>query len=259
MMFQSIIDAHIHLDVYQDNHRKQILDELEKNHVDFLISVSKNLGSAKINQTLAQVRNNVKVAYGFHPEQRLPMEEELDQLFQFIHKHHDEMVAIGEVGLPYYLRKDHPDLQHEAYIELLEYFIVKAKEYNKPVVLHAVYEDAPIVCSILEKHSVKQAHFHWFKGDSKTIERMIQNGYFISVTPDVLYEAEIQQLVQKYPLDKIMVETDGPWNFKGPFKNQRTHPKMIHQSIKEIAHIKKEDLGSVYRKVYLNTKEFFSI
>ena len=34
-----------------------------------------------------------------------------------------------------------------------------------------IYEDAPLVCDILEKFNIKKAHFHWFKGDEKTITK----------------------------------------------------------------------------------------
>ena len=112
------------------------------------------------------------------------------------------MIAVGEVGLPYYLRKEsyHPAFPIQGYLERLETFIKLAKEWDKPIVLHAVYDDAPLVCDLLEEYSITNAHFHWFKGDHKTISRMIENGYFVSVTPDVLYENEICDLVSSYPL-----------------------------------------------------------
>src|SRR5690606_40734669 len=64
---------------------------------------------------------------------------------------------------------------------------------------------------LLEKYSVKKAHFHWFKGDNKTLQHMAENGYFISFTPDLMYEEEIQTIARNYPLEQVMVETDGPW------------------------------------------------
>ena len=82
---------------------------------------------------------------------------------------------------------------------------------------------------------------------------MIKNGYFISVTPDVCYEKEIQRLVHLYPLEQMMVETDGPWPFEGPFQSQITHPSMIHQSIKVIADIKKLPL-KLFIKRYTKTQ-----
>ncbi|MGE8203825.1 TatD family hydrolase [Heyndrickxia sp. NPDC080065] len=258
-MYSSIIDAHIHLDLYNDDERKSILREMEKHKVEALISVSQHLTSAEANMALHQEDKRIKPAFGFHPEQALPDEQELADLQHFIEKHQKEMIAVGEVGLPYYLRQEHKEVPIEPYIEILEFFIQQAVSLKKPIVLHAVYEDAPIVCDLLEKYSYAKAHFHWFKGDQITIEQMSRNGYFISITPDVLYEKEIQQLVNQYPLSQIMVETDGPWPFEGPFQNNMTHPKMIHQTIEQIASIKGMALQEVYSILYENTKRFYSI
>ena len=46
---------------------------------------------------------------------------------------------------------------------------------------------------------------------------MADNGWFVSVTPDVAYEAEIQELAARYPIGQLMAETDGPWPFEGKF------------------------------------------
>src|SRR5699024_5744392 len=105
-MKRRIIDSHIHLDLYSEKEREQILAELEKNGVDTLISVSNHLQSARTNWQLAQEDNRIKPAFGFHPEQPLPADNKITDLQQFIDAHREDMVAIGEVGLPYYLRKD---------------------------------------------------------------------------------------------------------------------------------------------------------
>ena len=136
--------------------------------------------------------------------------------------------------------------------------IALSVELDKPIVLHAVYEDAEIVCDLLEQYGVKNAHFHWFKGDERIVRRMMNNGYFISITPDVLYEEEIQQLVLQYPLEQIMIETDGPWPFEGPFSGQMTHPRMMRESIKKIAEIKQISINEVEDTLYENTKKFYS-
>ncbi|MEC2077288.1 TatD family hydrolase [Metabacillus fastidiosus] len=249
-----IIDAHIHLEQYDE---KDIVNIVSDNSVDALIAVSWDLDSCKRTRELAQQFPKVKPAYGYHPEQFVPAEKEIADLLSWMDYHQHEMIAVGEVGLPYYLcRKE--DISLEPYIELLEQFIIRAKKWHRPIVLHAVYEDAPVVCSLLEKHSIEKAHFHWFKGDTKTVERMIRNGYYISVTPDVLYEEEIQKLVCQYPLDLLMAETDGPWPFEGPFSGRQTTPQMIHFSIGKIAELKKTRVEDIYSALYKNTLEIFS-
>ncbi|MBS4202273.1 TatD family hydrolase [Bacillus sp. FJAT-49732] len=256
---ERIVDAHIHLDHYSQEEIDLIMKELDQIHCSNLISVSFDLESCNKNLQLAKQFPKVKPAFGFHPEQEIPSYHEVAELLDWMSENRDEMVAVGEVGLPYYLRSENPQISIEPYIHLLDEFLKFAKKWDKPVVLHAVYDDAPIVCDLLEKHNIKDTHFHWFKGGSSTIERMMKNGYFISITPDVLYEEEIKQLVLKYPLDQMMVETDGPWRFEGKFSGKMTHPAMIHESVNMIAKLKNEDPSFVYKRLYENTKSFFRL
>ncbi|PNB76621.1 TatD family deoxyribonuclease, partial [Pseudomonas sp. FW305-BF6] len=86
-----------------------------------------------------------------------------------------------------------------------------------------------------------------------------ENGYYISITPDVLYEDEIQELVKHYPINLMMVETDGPWPFEGPFNRDYTHPRFIHESVRKIAEIKALEIEEVYKCLYENTKEFYDL
>ncbi len=186
-MFDRIIDAHIHLDRYTPDERSLILHEMEASGVDELITVSNDLDSARKNLQLTRDDSRVKPAIGFHPEQPLPPDEEIADLLALIDYHQQTIAAVGEVGLPYYLRREGKAGSRDVSIDILDLFIQKAVELDKPVALHAIYDDAPVVCDLLEKHSAAKAHFHWFKGDRKTAERMVGNGYFVSVTPDVLY------------------------------------------------------------------------
>ncbi|MGG3471432.1 TatD family hydrolase [Neobacillus pocheonensis] len=252
----NMIDAHIHMDHYHDKEIKKLL--LDSARIEAMISVSFHLESSKRNLLLSQKYQKVKPAFGYHPEQALPSENELNVLLNWMDDHRDEMIAVGEVGLPYYLRQEQV-ITIAPYLEVLEVFIKMAKKWGKPIVLHAVYDDAPVVCDLLEKYSVSKAHFHWFKGDQKTIDRMARNGYHISITPDVVYEQEIQQLVKVFPLELLMVETDGPWPFEGPFSRKMTHPNMMGESIRKMAPIKKLSVTEVSTVLLENTKGFYQL
>ncbi|MFM1655510.1 TatD family hydrolase [Brevibacillus sp. B_LB10_24] len=258
------IDAHIHLDKYESGIQHAMLSELEDCGILGVVAVSMNLASCRDNHRL-QLRfpRQVFPAYGFHPEQELIAEEELDQLFAWIRAHQDGMAAVGEVGLPYYERKqaeaEGRGFELDPYIRLLDRFIALAAELKKPVVLHAVYEDAKTACDLLEKHNVRNAHFHWFKGDEETVRRMAQNGYYVSFTPDIAYEAEIRELAARYPLEQMMAETDGPWPFEGPFQGRQTHPRMISSVVGEIAGIKGISEKAAAETILQNTKRFYHI
>ncbi|MEK4304655.1 TatD family hydrolase [Oceanobacillus sp. FSL K6-0251] len=251
-----MIDAHIHLDWYQPDEQEQLIQTLQ---ADGMIAVSSDFESCQKVWWLAQKYPFVYPAFGWHPEQALPPDQEINRIFQEIEQKFEKIVAIGEVGLPYYTKRNDDSLDIAPYHAILERFVQAAKKYNLPIVLHAVYEDASVVCDMLEKYQLEQAHFHWFKGDKATINRMIDNRYMISITPDCWYEEEIQSLIKQYPLELIMAETDGPWPFKEPFQNQMTHPNMIIDVIKKIAEVKQLPFDKVRQQLTNNTYQFYHL
>ncbi|GAM16629.1 TatD family hydrolase [Mesobacillus selenatarsenatis] len=256
-----VFDAHIHFDKYIESHQNIIINSLMENQVKGLITVSMNLLSCKENLRLSDHHPNIYPAFGYHPEQPLPTDNEVVELLNWIEANQEKMVAVGEVGLPYYLRKREKGSRfpYQGYVEVLEHFILLAKRLNKPIILHAIYDDASVVCDLLEKHNVRKAHFHWFKGNQGTMERMAQNEYLISFTPDILYEEEIREVAEFYPLHLIMGETDGPWPFEGIFQDKLTHPSMVHHVVQQIAAIKKVRPEDVYNSLYNQVKSFYQI
>lgn len=245
------IDAHIHLDGYGPEQRPLLEQSLEAEELDGVIAVSMDAASCrKVQRWAERYPGRVHPAYGFHPEQPLPTEQERSALLQWMDERRDAMIAIGEVGLPYYMRQEavraggsEADFPRGAYLELLEAFVQRAAAWDKPIVLHAVYDDAPLVIDLLERYSVRTAHFHWFKGDAKMTERMAANGYYISFTPDLAYEAEIRELALRYPPDRVMTETDGPWPFEGPFAGQVTLPPMVRDVAASWAALQQLEFG----------------
>lgn len=260
-----MIDAHIHLEQYEPKALEQMLNELPSMEIEALIAVSMNLDSCARTQKLAATYPGVvRPAYGFHPEQPLPQEAELSALLEWIEvQAREDFIAVGEIGLPYYSRAEALErgeaFDMEPYIQLLDQLLELASRLDKPVVLHAVYEDALIACDLLEKHDIKRAHFHWFKGPEEAIARMLKNGYYLSFTPDILYETEIQELARRYPPELVMAETDGPWPFEGPFAGRVTHPSMIRDVATAWGVLHGYTLDQAEEILTANTKRFYSL
>lgn len=261
-----LIDAHIHLDGYDPEQRPLLEKALEAEELDGVIAVSMDAASCReVERWAERYPGLVHPAYGFHPEQLLPAETERIALLQWMDERRDAMIAIGEVGLPYYLRQEAAGAGSEAafrrgaYVELLEAFVQRAAAWDKPIVLHAVYDDAPLVIDLLERYSVRTAHFHWFKGDAKTTERMAGNGYYISFTPDLAYEAEIRELALRYPADRVMTETDGPWPFEGPFAGQVTLPLMVRDVAASWAALQRLEMDQAAALLRANAKRCYGV
>ncbi|WP_338131236.1 TatD family hydrolase [Cohnella rhizosphaerae] len=88
----------------------------------------------------------------------------------------------GEVGLPYYTRTE-AEARGEAfdeapYLAQLDDFVRLAAELDRPIALHAVYEDADKALAILDRRGVRRAHFHWYKGSPETTARLAERGCF---------------------------------------------------------------------------------
>ncbi|REK76443.1 TatD family hydrolase [Paenibacillus paeoniae] len=262
----TVIDAHIHLDLYEQHELQPMLEEAFRSGVEAVVAVSMHLASCKVNEGLAnRYPGRVHPAYGFHPEQELPGDEERERLLEWIRARHirGEAFAIGEVGLPYYMRTEREaagqSFDETPYLVWLESFVKLAAELDRPIVLHTVYEDADKACDLLQRYGVRRAHFHWFKGSAETITRMIESGYYVSITPDVAYEPEIIELVERYPIDLLMAETDGPWPFEGPYNGRRTTPDMAKYAAADIARIKGMAVEEAAHILLRNTKNFYGI
>ncbi|OXM15920.1 TatD family hydrolase [Paenibacillus herberti] len=240
-----VIETHIHLEKYTEAEARTMLAESRLGGVGAVVAVSMDLASCERTRQLALEQHGfVLPAYGWHPEQPLPVPGNLDELIGWIRERHaaGESFAIGEVGLPYYTRTEHETageaFDESGYSDILRRFTSLAAELDRPLILHAVYEDASKAATLLRECGVRRAHFHWYKGDEETTRLLAESGYMISLTPDVLYEPDIQELAKHYPLEQLMTETDGPWPFEGPFAGRATHPLMIYESVREIARLR---------------------
>lgn len=263
---ESFIDAHIHIDKYAEEEQESLLTEAFRDGVETVVAVSMSLESSKHNAELAKrYPGRVHPAYGFHPEQELPDDEECEKLLAWIRERHanGEAFAIGEVGLPYYMRTEREakgeTFDETAHLKLLESFVRLAAELDRPIVLHAVYDDADKVYELLRRYGVRSAHFHWFKGSEQTVERLIEAGYSISLTPDVLYEPEIIALAERYPLELLMTETDGPWPHEGPFSGQVTKPSMVKYVTAAVAKLKGRPLAETEAALLRNARHFYRL
>lgn len=258
------IDTHIHLDQYSDTDIRTMIRELPRYGVVQLIAVSMNRESCmRIEQLARQYHGIVQPAYGYHPEQPLPQQHQTKILLEWIEARIHETIAIGEIGLPYYRRQEWAaqgsTLDEQGYIDLLDQYLRLGRLHDKPVVLHAVYEDADTVCDMLDQHGIERAHFHWFKGSAQTIQRMAERGYFISFTPDLAYEPDIRELAASYPRELVMTETDGPWPFEHRFAGKPTMPSMVVDVGREWAEIQNMDMSDAAALLYDNARQFYGL
>lgn len=233
-------DSHIHLDQYPREQMDQLIQEWREKGTQGVLAVSTNLKSSFQTLELKQKYPDfIFAAVGFHPEQELPPFREFDELCMLLKQERDNISAIGEVGLPHYAYQSGVVLPPvEAYADWLGEFAQIAVQHQLPLLLHAVHDKAEIALSILKKHGVKQAQFHWLKAPLAVVEDIIQLGYFISVTPEICYRTRDQLLTKHIPISRLLLETDGPWRYDEFFRHRPTSPLFIPEVAQQAALLK---------------------
>lgn len=256
-------DTHLHLEMYGERAEALVREAVDAG-VGGIVAVSMDLASCERTAALAAAFPGVvHPAYGFHPEQPLPDDGAVDALFAWMESRFaaGERFAVGEVGLPYYSRQEAlangRPFDEAPYVRLLDRFVGFAARNGLPLALHAVYEDAQAVCGLLEKHGAKLAHFHWFKGDDAAIERIVRGGWYVSFTPDCLYDPETRPLLGRFPIERVLTETDGPWPFEGPFAGRETHPAMTRDVAAAIASARGLSVEEAVRMLRANAQRCY--
>ncbi len=190
---------------------------------------------------------------GFIPKVLLPSEAEFQEWERLVETERKRITAIGEIGLPYYNLEKLPHSIEQS-IELLSKCLEIAYDKDLPVALHAVHDKVKIVFDLLLKHHIRNAHFHWLKAPTDVLDLILKKGYYISVTPEVCYRNRDQQLASLVPLNQLLIETDGPWAFNGPFEDQATTSLFLKEVISKIADIKGSPIEPIQQQILKNTQ-----
>ncbi len=175
---------------------------------------------------------------------------------EWIKKNKEICIAIGEVGLELKVIKENKDFEKikQAQIEVFEACINLAKELNKPLVIHTRGGELEVI-EILEKHKVKNVILHCFGGRKNLIKRAVENGYYFSVPAVIARLQHFQTLVEMVDLKQLFTETDAP--YLAPVAGERSEPKDVVVTIKEIARIKKLSEEEVANQIWENYEKVF--
>jgi TatD DNase family protein len=253
------VDAHVHLsDEEYSGKIENIISEARGLNVVAMVSNSMDLETSVRSLELAKLyEGEVYAALGVHPWSVNNLTDEgLHQTCEFIlrQKENKAVVAIGEVGLDYKYQKIW-DKQLMVFEEMLRL----AEKMNLPVIIHSRGTTAKIV-DMLPSYSLKGVLLHWFSNPINVLPKIIENGYFISEGPPVVYSEGIAEIIRRVPLENLLTETDGPVRyFKSPFNGRLTSPAFLPRVVSAIANIKRIDVYDAAGQIVRNFEKFFGL
>lgn len=255
-----MIDCHCHLEQKDyDSDRDEVIEKC-KNELKAVITSCAHPRDFDLTMQMAEnYKDFVFASAGIHPEYIKEISErEIDEIIEKIRQNKDRIVAIGETGLDFFWVKESEwqQKQKELFIQLIEL----AKELKKPLVIHSrdAHEET---IRILEEEDAREVDMHMF-GDHHLTERIVNNGWSISINTIILRSKSHKKIARDCPLDRLMLETDAPW--LSPRKllegiEEKNDPTSIKIVAEKIAEIKKISFEGVWKKCGENAIKFFRL
>ena len=89
----------------------------------------------------------------------------------------------------------------------------------------------------------------------------IDMGFYISIPGSITFKnaGGLREVVEKIPLDVILVETDAPFLTPEPFRGKRNEPAFVRYTAQKISEVKKIDFDRVVEVTGENALKAFKI
>lgn len=199
---------------------------------------------------------DVFVSLGFHPEDADVITDKDLQCLDEVLVSSSRIVAIGEIGLDYYWRKDNKEKQRDLFQKQLDL----AVKHQMPVVIHcrdAIQE----LYDILSHYKGKvKGVIHCFSGSYEMARAFIELGFVLGIGGVLTFKnSKLYQVVEKLPLSSIVLETDSPYLTPEPHRGEMNESKYIPLVAEKIAQIKGISLSEVERITTDNAKRVFDL
>ena len=246
-----LIDSHCHLDALEFSHEQDAIIKNALHHgVEKIIIPAVNRKSFDDVIELRKIFPNCFYALGFHPMYISDMRDgDIDTLEAYLKTY--EPVAVGEIGLDFFVTKDNKTLQEEIFVAQLKL----AATFNLPVIMH-VRHAIDDVLKNLRRFPVKGGIAHAFNGSMQQAEAFIELGFKLGFGGAMTYPraTHIQSLAKSLPIESIVLETDAPDIPPSWLGHQgRNTPGELHQIATFFAELRGMNLTSVIETSHQNT------
>jgi TatD DNase family protein len=247
-----LVDTHAHMESMD---AELIRSDALAAGVDAVVCVGGDLESSIKSLELAQgFPDFYYPAIGVHPYNFLKVDA--DAAERFLAENIGLCVAMGEVGLDYaydFARSNDVRLRMK---EVFRSFLRVADEAGKPVSVHSrsAYLDA---FELVEASGVCEAVFHWFDGPLHVLRKILDAGFFISVSAALGYSRGVRTVIAEAPLEWILVETDSPVFLRD--LNRLSVPADVVGVVEALAELKGLDFDEVARVTTANAVRFFGL
>lgn len=235
-----LIDCHAHLNEFDD--LAPVLKRAAEAGVEAVLGVGINVETSRkiLNISRDYETPRILPAAGLYPGE--VTETEFEEMARFLEDHHSNLVAVGEIGLDYWIkplrekaprREEIMALQQKAFRFQLELCV----KYGLVPIVHSrgAWEDCR---RFVKEAGVSRAVFHWYSGPVDLVEGIISDGHYLSATPAAASSPGHRAALAAAPLERIILETDCPVPRREGEARLPTGPADVFHSLKAVSELK---------------------
>ena len=203
----TFIDTHCHLDAAEfDADRDEVAAAAQQAGVATIVVPAIERANFGAVASICRSYPACRAAYGIHPLYvARAREDDLHALRDMLRE--APAVAVGEIGLDFFVESRDERLQEYYFVEQLKI----AREFDLPVILH-VRRAVDAVLKQLRRYPVRGGIAHAFNGSRQQADEFIKLGFALGFGGAMTYagSTRIRELARHLPLEAIVLETDTP-------------------------------------------------
>jgi TatD DNase family protein len=251
-----IFETHAHLDDERYNEdRSEFILGLKAKDIELIVNVGADIQTSKNTIELANKYDFIYGAIGVHPHSAKDLSND-DLNWIKTSASLDKIVAIGEIGLDYYYDMSEREIQRFWF----EQQIQLAKEVRLPIIIHS-RDAAKDTMDIVKDSKAEEVGgvVHCFSYSYELAKEYVDMGFYIGVGGVITFNnsKKLKEVVEKIPLEFIVLETDCPYLTPVPHRGKRNSPEYISLIAQKVAEIKSIEYDEVVSATNRNARKLY--
>lgn len=251
-----MIDTHVHLYSEKYIDHSEIIREAFENGITSMVNIGCDLESIDPTIRISNEYENIYCAIGIHPINYLEYDSKVEEKLTTLVKSEKKVKAVGEIGLDYHWYPNKKNEQAKIFIQQLDL----AKSLDVPVIIHC-REALDDLYDILAKYKNMTIIIHSFSGNALYAKKFLELGVFFGFSGPITFKngQNQREACGVIPLDRILLETDGPYLTPEPFRGKLNKPHYTIYVAEMIAQIKDVPVDKVIRETTNTAERIFKI
>lgn len=216
-----IIDTHCHFDMMSNP--ESFIQQREQAG-DIVIGMTNLPSHFRMGIPYIRTYKHIRLALGLHPLLAAENKNEIALFKKYI----DQTSYIGEIGLDF-SKKGIANKAHQ--IKTLIDLLKSLKGKKKIISVHSRKAEN-VLLNLFCEYKIENVIFHWYSGSVNLIPSIISEGYYFSINEAMTISNNGRAIIERIPRNRILTETDAPYNKKANINKVLTYTQMTEQDVK---------------------------